>query len=129
MPAKKAFTLIEVLLAVLLLFTAGLALMKIQRRIVDDLQTARHKAVLLQTVTPVLSLPVEALRKRSTPLYRLVRFKTLRDDEIFFLKNLRITARRAKPRRETLFETLRYNVWPVTVSDTKGTLRFIRITP
>ncbi len=129
MPDKKAFTLMEVLIAILLFFSASFALIKVQQSIMAHLQKARKQSTLLPLATPLLTLPVDALRAKEEPLYRYVRFPKLRDDEIFFLKQTRLKASRAKPKRETLFETLKYNVWPVTVTRKNAGIRFIRITP
>jgi Tfp pilus assembly protein PilV len=134
MPSRRgAFTLLEVLLSVMILFTMGLALMKFDGWIKEDVARYRDKAVLLYRETPLLYAPVQRIKKRQVSLYDTVRFAKLRDDEIFWLKNLEGSVTVGKERKKTLFQSgeldLTYRYYPVTLHKGRAAVSFIRINP
>ena len=124
---KAAFTLIEVLVAVVILFTAGFALMRLYDQAARKAESARQKARLFFVSTPLLFSDPHFYKKRRVTADRLVRFKRLRDDEILFLRNLTLHGRLEKSRVESLYEGLDYRIQPVAVQREKSEIRMIRV--
>ena len=130
---RRAFTLLEVLLSVMILFTMGLALMKFDGWIKEDVARYREKAAIVYRQTPLLYAPVRRIRKRQMSLYDATGFSKLRDDEIFWLKSLEGRVTVGKTRKKSLFQSgdldLTYRYVPVALHRGETSVSFIRINP
>ena len=130
MPSKKGFTLLELLIAVAVLFTVGTAIVRLVSATVSKLENDRRAAKLLLQASPMLLADLYHLKKGKVPLYRIFYFPKLRDDEIFELKRTVVPVRLGKPKQETLFENFNYYVWPLDLPvSAKRHLRFLRVLP
>jgi|GEM_PF-1243925 hypothetical protein len=129
----KAFTLLEVLISIMLLFTMGLALLKFDGWIKGEMERYRGKAFLLYRATPLLYANLHRIEKRDTTLYDTTRFTKLRDDEIFRLKNLKAKAILGKEEKKTLFQSgdldLTYRLFPVRIEQDESSVNFLRLEP
>ena len=130
---SRAFTLLEVLLAVFILFTMGLALLKFDGWIGTRLDIQRQKARTLYIQAPLLFHLEKSEKHEDMSLYEIADFKRLRDDEIFWLKNRRAQAQTGKARKETLFQNgdmpLTYRIFPIRLGNGAGSVAFIGIIP
>ena len=131
-PSRRAFTLLEVLISVLLLFMMGAALLSLDNWIAKKSARDQADARLLHAVSPLLFQPPFALNTRLC-LYDTLRFRRLRDDEVFWLKRLCFEARAGMPHRETLYDDEKnapgfYYRSVILRSDTSH-LRFLRMEP
>lgn len=138
MPSKfsenlAAFTLLEVLLSILILFTMGLALLKFDGWIKEDFGRYREKAVLLYQTTPLLYSSIDRLKRKNVTIYDTVRFTKLRDDEIFWLRGIKGKAEVGKEQKKTLFESgeldLTYRYYPIRLESEQTSVSFIRVNP
>lgn len=131
--AHKGFTLLEVLLSIVLLFTMGLALLKFDGWIKEDLSRYRKKATLLYQTTTLLYASIQRISHRNISVYNTAQFRKLRDDEIFWLKNVKGRVSVGKEERKTLFQSgdldLTYRYYPVFLEQGDTRLSFIRIKP
>ena len=132
-PHSHAFTLLEVLLSILLLFPRGLALLKCDGSIKQDLSRYREKASILYRETPLLYADIRSLREKKRSLYDVTRFVKLRDDEIFWLKNLEGSVKVGKEEKKNLFQSedldLTYHTYPLKLYRGQEALTFIRVFP
>ena len=130
---SRGFTLLEVLFSILLLFTMGMALLKFDGWIKREMERGREKARLLYSATPLLYANILSLKKKRTTLYDATRFMKLRDDEIFWLKNLDAEVAVGKERRNTLFESgdlsLTYRTFPLKLRRGDTSISFFRVLP
>ncbi|WP_456451266.1 hypothetical protein [Hydrogenimonas sp.] len=130
---SNAFTLLEVLLSVVILFTMGLALLKLDGWIKHDVTRYRDKAVLLFQETPLLYAPIRRIQKREVSVYDTLSFTKLRDDEIFWLKGLEGKVTVGKEEKKTLFQSgeldLTYRYYPVRLQRGETSVGFIRVLP
>lgn len=130
---SRGFTLLEVLFSILLLFTMGMALLKFDGWIKQEMERSREKARLLYSATPLLYANIQSLKKKRTTLYDATRFMKLRDDEIFWLKNLDAEVAVGKERRNTLFESgdlsLTYRTFPLKLQRGDTAISFFRVLP
>ena len=133
MRSRDAFTLLEVLFSIFILFTMGLALLKFDGWIGDRLQIDRKKARTLYRQSPLLLYLRQGQKREDLPLDTLVSFKRLRDDEIFWLKNQRARAETGKMRKEPLFQNgdmpLTYRLFPIRLGKGEGRVTFVGIVP
>ncbi|WP_456402875.1 pilus assembly FimT family protein [Hydrogenimonas sp.] len=129
---RPAFTLLEVLLSIFILFTMGLALLKFDGWIKNEMGRYREKAQLLFTGTPNLYESRKSSLRYET-LFDTMKFEKLRDDEIFWLKNLSAKISVGKGKKRTLFQSgeldLTYYLYPVTVKRDDTQVGFIRVVP
>ncbi len=111
----------------------GLALMKLDSWIKEDVARYRAKASLLYRATPLLYASVRKIQKREVSVYDTIRFPKLRDDEIFWLKSLESRAVVGKEHRRTLFQTeeldLTYRYYPVKIERDGTAVQFVRVLP
>jgi prepilin-type N-terminal cleavage/methylation domain-containing protein len=130
---RQGFTLLEVLLSVLILFSMGLALMKFDGWIKEDMARYRDKAVLLYQDTPLLYAPILRIRKRQMSLYDTLSFRKLRDDEVFWLKGIEGKVTVGKAEKKNLFQSgdldLTYRLYPVRLHRDGASVGFIRVLP
>ncbi len=130
---RPAFTLLEVLLSIVILFTMGLALLKFDGWIKKDLFRYRQKAVLLYQTTPLLYASIQRISRKNVTLYDTVRFSKLRDDELFWLKSLKGKVTVGEEQKKTLFQSgeldLTYRYYPVRLQRGDTAIPFIRIRP
>ena len=128
-----AFTLLEVLLSIVILFTMGLALMKFDGWIKEDLSRYRKKAVLLYQTTPLLYASIQRISHKNVSVYNTAQFSRLRDDEIFWLKSLKGKVTVGEAETKTLFQSgeldLTYRYYPVHLEQDETRVNFIRIKP
>ncbi len=130
---RTGFTLLEVLLSVLILFTMGIALLKFDGWIKEDLAKYREKAVLLYQTTPLLYSNIRRLKRKQVTIYDTIHFSKLRDDEVFWLKKLKGKVEVGKEQKKTLFESgeldLTYRYYPVRLEHGEVGVSFIRVNP
>ncbi|WP_456323377.1 hypothetical protein [Hydrogenimonas sp.] len=130
---SPAFTLLEVLISIMLLFTMGLALLKFDSWTKREIKRYSGKAILLYRSTPLLYANLHRIEKRDITLYDTTRFAKLRDDEIFWLKNLEAKAALGKEEKKTLFQSgdldLTYKLFPVRIQQNGDWVNFLRIEP
>lgn len=123
-----AFTLLEVLISITLLFIVGVALIRGDVSIEKDFEKRYQSAKLLYLVSPIAMREdiTEGIEKE-WHLYDVFRFQRLRDDEIFKLKSVTIQTRRGKTQTRTLLDLdekkLNYHVTPVLFIRHQGRLR------
>jgi hypothetical protein len=133
MGSRHAFTLLEVLLSVVILFSMGLALMKFDGWIKEDMARYRDKAVLLYQDTPLLYAPILRIQKRQMSLYDTLSFRKLRDDEVFWLKSIEGRVTVGKERKKNLFQSgeldLTYRLYPVKLHRGETSVGFVRVLP
>ncbi|WP_457592278.1 type II secretion system protein [Hydrogenimonas sp.] len=132
MRSSRAFTLLEVLLSIFILFTMGLALLKFDGWIKSEVERYKDKSLLLYTATPNLYESRRSGLKRDS-LYDMTKFAKLRDDEIFWLKNLSAKIEVGKGKKMTLFQSgdldLTYRLYPVAVKRDDVRIGFVRVVP
>jgi hypothetical protein len=132
-PVKRAFTLLEVLLSILILFTMGLALLKFDGWIREELFRYRKKAVLLYQTTPLLYANIRRISRKNVTVYDTLHFSKLRDDELFWLKRLKGEVDVGEEQKKTLFQSgdldLTYRYYPVWLQQDDTRVNFIRIRP
>ncbi|BBG66533.1 hypothetical protein NNO_1830 [Hydrogenimonas sp.] len=132
MRSRAAFTLLEVLLSIFILFTMGLALLKFDGWIKEEIGRYKEKSLLLYTSTPNLYESRKSSFKRDT-LYDTMKFPRLRDDEVFWLKNLSAEVDVGKGEKRTIFQSgeldLTYRLYPVTVKRNGVKVGFVRVVP
>jgi hypothetical protein len=132
-PVKRAFTLLEVLLSILILFTMGLALLKFDGWIREELFRYRKKAVLLYQTTPLLYANIRRISRKNVTVYDTLYFSKLRDDELFWLKRLKGEVDVGEEQKKTLFQSgdldLTYRYYPVRLQQDDTRVNFIRIRP
>ena len=130
---KRAFTLLEVLLSILILFTMGLALLKFDGWIREELFRYRKKAVLLYQTTPLLYANIRRVSRKNVTVYDTLYFSKLRDDELFWLKRLKGEVVVGEEQKKTLFQSgdldLTYRYYPVRLQQDDTRVNFIRIRP
>jgi hypothetical protein len=130
---SRGFTLLEVLLSVLILFTMGLALLKFDGWIKEDVARYRDKAILLYQSTPLLFQDIHRIGRDSVNMFDATRFSKLRDDEIFWLKGIKARADIGKSQKKTLFQTgdldLSYRLYPLRIENDTSSVGFLRIEP
>jgi len=130
---KRAFTLLEVLLSILILFTMGLALLKFDGWIREELFRYRKKAVLLYQTTPLLYANIRRISRKNVTVYDTLYFSKLRDDELFWLKRLKGEVDVGEEQKKTLFQSgdldLTYRYYPVRLQQDDTRVNFIRIRP
>jgi hypothetical protein len=130
---RAAFTLLEVLLSIVILFTMGLALLKFDGWIKEDLSRYREKAVLLYQTTPLLYASIQRISHKNASIYNTAQFSRLRDDEVFWLKTLKGRVTVGEEETKTLFQSgeldLTYRYYPVYLEQDGTRLGFIRIKP
>jgi len=124
----EAFTLLEVLISITLLFTAGIALIKGDVSIAKDFEKRYQSAELLYLVSPIaMREDITEGVEKEWHLYDIFRFQRLRDDEIFRLKSITIQTRRGKTQTKTLLDLdekkLNYHVTPILFIRHHGRLR------
>ncbi|WP_353661210.1 hypothetical protein [Hydrogenimonas sp. SS33] len=111
----------------------GLALLKFDGWIKQDLSRYRAKASILYQETPLLYANIRSLRERKRSLYDVTRFVKLRDDEIFWLKNLEGSVKVGKEEKKSLFQSedldLTYHFYPLKLFRKEEALSFIRVYP
>ncbi|WP_457595730.1 hypothetical protein [Hydrogenimonas sp.] len=133
MRSRGAFTLLEVLLSVLLLFTMGLALLKFDGWVKNELTRYRAKAAILANETPLLYTSPLQLKRGRISLYDVTNFLKLRDDEIFWLKGLEGRAIVGKERKKSLFQSgdldLTYRYVPIRLERGDAAVPFVRLLP
>ncbi len=131
--SRNAFTLLEVLLSVMILFSMGLALLKFDSWIKDEVERYRGKATLLYQTTPLLYANLRRIAKQGVTLYDTTHFQKLRDDEIFWLKGHHARITLGKEEKKTLFQSgeldLTYKLFPLKVKQKEHTVNFLRIEP
>ncbi|WP_201353989.1 type IV pilus modification PilV family protein [Hydrogenimonas urashimensis] len=129
----RGFTLLEVLLSILILFTMGLALLKFDGWIKEDLYRYRQKAVLLYQTTPLLYASIQRIRRKNVSVFDTARFTKLRDDELFWLRSLKGRVTVGKEEKKTLFQSgeldLTYRYYPLRLEQGETSVSFIRIKP
>ncbi len=129
---SRGFTLLEVLLSIFILFTMGLALLKFDGWIKEEIGRYKEKSLLLYTSTPNLfESRRSGLKKES--LYDMMKFPRLRDDEVFWLKRSSANIEVGKGRKRTIFQSgemdLTYMLYPVIVKRGDVRVGFVRIVP
>ncbi len=129
---SRGFTLLEVLLSIFILFTTGLALLKFDGWIKEEIGRYKEKSLLLYTSTPNLfESRRSGLKKES--LYDMMKFPRLRDDEVFWLKRSSANIEVGKGRKRTIFQSgemdLTYMLYPVIVKRGDVRVGFVRIVP
>ncbi len=129
---RDAFTLLEVLLSIFILFTMGLALLKLDGWTKSEVAKYRERSLLLYTSTPNLYESRRSTLKRDS-LYDMTKFTKLRDDELFWLKNISTKIEVGKGKKMTLFQSgdldLSYMLYPVAVQRNDVRVGFIRVVP
>ncbi len=120
-------------MSILILFTMGLALLKFDGWIKEDLGRYRDKAILLYQTTPLLYANIHRISRKNVTVYDTARFRKLRDDEIFWLRSLKGSVSVGEEKRKTLFQSgtldLTYRYYPVHLQREKSRVDFIRIYP
>ena len=133
MRRRYAFTLLEVLFSIFILFTMGLALLKFDDWIGDRLQIDRQKARTLYRQSPLLFDLRQGQKREDLPLDAVVSFRRLRDDEIFWLKNQRVRVQTGKAHKEILFQNgdipLTYRLFPIRLGQGEGSVAFVGVVP
>jgi len=131
--SRNAFTLLEVLLSVMILFSMGLALLKFDSWIKHEVERYRGKATLLYQTTPLLYGNLRQITKQGMTLYDTTYFQKLRDDEIFWLKGHHARITLGKEEKKTLFQSgdldLTYKLFPLKINQEEHTVNFLRIEP
>ncbi len=129
---RAAFTLLEVLLSIFILFTMGLALLKFDSWIKSEVKKYKEKSLLLYIGTPYLFESRKSSLKRES-LYEKMKFPKLRDDEIFWLKGVSVNVEVGKGKKSTLFQSgeldLTYMLYPVAIKKGETEVNFVRIVP
>ena len=129
---SRGFTLLEVLLSIFILFTMGLALLKFDGWIKDEIGRYKEKSLLLYTSTPNLFESRRSSLKKES-LYDMMKFPRLRDDEVFWLKNSFAKIEVGKGEKRTIFQSgeldLTYMLYPVAVKRGDVRVGFVRIVP
>ncbi len=129
---SRGFTLLEVLLSIFILFTMGLALLKFDGWIKDEIGRYKEKSMLLYTSTPNLFESRRSSFKKES-LYGMMKFPRLRDDEVFWLKRSSANIEVGKGEKRTIFQSgeldLTYMLYPVTVKRDDIQAGFVRIVP
>ncbi len=122
----------EVLLSIFILFTMGLALLKFDGWIKDEISSYKEKSLLLYTSTPNLFESRRSSLKKES-LYDMMKFPRLRDDEVFWLKNSFAKIEVGKGEKRTIFQSgeldLTYMLYPVAVKRGDVRVGFVRIVP
>ena len=130
---RYAFTLLEVLLSIVILFSMGLALIKFDTWITTDLHKQIEKAKILYTNTPFLYSRVDLLKNRSISLRNITYFQKLRDDEIFWLDSIETNIRVGKSEIVTLYEsedaTLAFTLYPLWIQRGDTSIEFVKVQP
>ncbi len=129
---RHAFTLLEVLMSILILFTMGLALLKFDSWIKEEIARYKKKSLLLLTSTPNLYESRKNALKKDT-LYDTMKFPRLRDDEIFWLKNMSSKVVAGESRKRTIFQSgeldLTYKFYPIILKRGDVKVGFVRVAP
>ncbi len=130
--SREAFTLLEVLISIFILFTMGLALLKLDGWIKNEVAKYKEKSLLLYTSTPALYESRRSTLKRDS-LYDMTKFTGLRDDELFWLKSISAEIDVGKGKKMTLFKSgdldLSYMLYPVAVKKESVRVGFVRVVP
>ena len=99
--SKKAFTFIEVLVSVILLFIGLLALLKFDGFIKKDIEKSikKHKVLMLSSAFNYSE------DTRDSSLDKIFSFSNLRDDERELLKNTKVEIKRLKNEDFLIYDT------------------------
>ena len=134
MPSNRpAFTLLEVLISVMLLFVMGMALIRFDTWIHFDIGRYKEQATLLYRYAPLFYFSDRPMEAREISLYDATAFRKLRDDESFYLKQESATVSMGKEAVKTLFQNdeidLTYRYFPMRLEKAGTSIRMIRIRP